>query len=223
METVEIPIDKIVPYWHNPRKNDATVTRLCNSIKEYGFNVPLVLNKDYVVITGHARLKAAKQLGLASVPCVIVNLTDEQAKKYRIADNKIQELSEWDEDALLKELREIGGDIDILDLGFSAKEVEKYLGSVTTDVGSEVLGDADEGGVVISTMGIPVPAEEYVPRQVVEDKQEQIEKLQEQLKAREQELTNRFPQESYEQTKFDNLVVCPHCGESFRVRGLKPQ
>ena len=85
MQTTEIPIEQIRPYWNNPRKNDATINRLCKSIEDYGFNVPLVVNKDMVIITGHARLKAAKKLGMATVPCVVVDLTDEQAKKYRVA------------------------------------------------------------------------------------------------------------------------------------------
>lgn len=128
MNVKDIKVTDLTPYWHNPRNNEKTVERLIKSIQEYGFNTPLVVNSDMVLITGHARLKAAKRLGLETVPCVVLNITDEQAKKYRIADNKIQELTQWDEDALFKELREIGDAFELQDIGFDTNEINKILG-----------------------------------------------------------------------------------------------
>lgn len=216
MKVQEIEIDKIVPYWQNPRDNKKTVERLVKSIENYGFNVPLVVNKDMVLITGHARLKAAKRLGMNTVPCNVVNLTDEQAKKYRIADNKIQELTDWKEEELFKELQEIGDKMELLDIGFNLDEIDDIVGDIepieeepATSSYSTVEPTAAAQPVVTAT----VEATNY------EDEEEK-KKLEELLKKRELELEGRFVKESYEQHSKDNLIRCPHCGESFLVRGL---
>lgn len=236
MNVQEISIDKVIPYWHNPRNNDKTVERLIVSIKEYGFNVPLVVNKDMVLITGHARLKAARKLGLASVPCVVVDLTDEQAKKYRIADNKIQELTDWRDDELFKELREIGDQFELLNMGFDMDEIKDVVGafdevaeqsaaavSSVEDVMASLVAPAPVSGAPYTP--VPQPAEPYAYAAVsvaddAEERERQRQKLEEELKKRELELNGRFVKESYEQHSKDNLVVCPHCGQSFKVRGL---
>ena len=108
MKVENIPLTQIKPYWRNARKNDKTVEALKESIKRYGFNQPLVLDKDHVIITGHARFKALMQLGKKEAPCVITNLSEEKAKEYRIADNKTHEMTMWDNEQLVVELREIG-------------------------------------------------------------------------------------------------------------------
>lgn len=210
MNIKELPIDQIYPYWQNPRNNEKTVERLMQSIKEYGFNVPLVVNKDMVLITGHARLKAAKKLGLETVPCNIVNLTDRQAKKYRIADNKIQELTDWKEEELFKELREIGDQIELMDIGFSLNEIDKIVGSFDVEDIPE-FEEEDEEEYEVVAAAAPV-------RTGMSD--EDRAKLEEQLRKREAELAGRFVKESYEQHSKDNLIACPHCGKSFKVRGL---
>ena len=237
MNVQEISIDKVIPYWHNPRNNDKTVERLMVSIKEYGFNVPLVVNKDMVLITGHARLKAARKLGLATVPCVVVNLSEEKAKKYRIADNKIQELTDWREDDLFKELREIGNQFDLLDMGFDMKEIESIVGTFdqvasageeqAASVQSVIAGSADPAPFVPSTQATQAQPVEtvtsttvYAAAPAAVDTSAEREKLEAELKKRELELSGRFVKESYEQHSKDNLVVCPHCGQSFKVRGL---
>ena len=87
-----VSLDKIIEYINNPRNNEAAVDRVAASIAEFGFNVPLVLDKDNVIITGHTRYKAAKKLKLDEVPCVYAEgLTKAQVKAYRIADNKVSE------------------------------------------------------------------------------------------------------------------------------------
>lgn len=97
MNIVEKPIAEIVPYGNNPRNNDSAVDALAASIKEFGFKVPIVLDKDGVIVAGHTRLKAAKKLGLQTVPCVVADdLTPEQVKAFRLADNKTAELATWD-------------------------------------------------------------------------------------------------------------------------------
>ena len=135
MEIVKKHIDEIIPYENNPRMNEKAVEGVANSIKEFGFQNPIILDKHNVIICGHTRLKAAKKLGLEMVPCVVAeNLTDEQVKAYRLADNKVAEKSEWDDDALAKELNDILN-IDMGDFGFLEKDLksdpeEKYTQAV---------------------------------------------------------------------------------------------
>ncbi len=100
-------IDLIKPYNKNAKKHPkAQVQQIANSIKEFGFNQPIVLDKENVVIVGHGRLEAAKLLGLKEVPTVTVDLTEEQAKAYRLADNKLNE-SDWDMGLVIEELKEL--------------------------------------------------------------------------------------------------------------------
>lgn len=108
MKVKQIKLTQIKPYWRNARKNEKTVEALKKSIQDYGFNQPLVLDKSNVIITGHARYKALMQLGYEDAPCVIADLDDRKAKAYRIADNKTHEMTIWDNDELVVELREIG-------------------------------------------------------------------------------------------------------------------
>lgn len=133
MDIKEININELKPYEHNPRHNEAAVAPVANSIKEFGFKVPIIIDKDNVIIAGHTRLKAAKLLGLESVPCVLADdLTEEQAKAFRLADNKVSELAEWDFDELEKELEELDSmdlDFDMSDFSFSADEIGGVLSS----------------------------------------------------------------------------------------------
>lgn len=98
------PLD-LIPYENNPRINDYAVKKVLESIKEYGFTNPILVDKDLVIIAGHTRREAAILAGLERVPYIIKDdLTPEQVKAYRIADNKLAELSTWDEEALKAEL-----------------------------------------------------------------------------------------------------------------------
>lgn len=101
---VDLPLTSVKPYWRNPRINYATVPALIKSIKRYGFNVPLVVDKNYVLVTGHARYKALNAMGVTHVPCVVNDLTEEQNREFRIMDNKVQEHTRWDDSALSLEL-----------------------------------------------------------------------------------------------------------------------
>ena len=107
MKIREVSIDAVKPYEHNPRQiTDEAVEKVANSIKEFGFQQPIVVDAEYVVIAGHTRLLAAKKLGLETVPVVVADsLTPEQVKAYRLADNKTGEFSFWDEPALYEELQ----------------------------------------------------------------------------------------------------------------------
>ena len=105
MNIVEKKLKEIKPYEKNARKNDDAVKYVAESIKQFGFKVPIVIDKDNVIVAGHTRYKASKELGLETVPCIVADdLTEEQIKAYRLADNKVSEFSEWDFDLLGEEL-----------------------------------------------------------------------------------------------------------------------
>ena len=118
MQIIEKNIKELIPYEKNPRKNDKSVDKVAQSIDQFGFRVPVVIDKDNVIVCGHTRYKAAQKLHLTSIPCVVADdLTEEQIKAYRLADNKVGEDSEWDMDLLNEELSDIL-DIDMTDFGF---------------------------------------------------------------------------------------------------------
>lgn len=124
-EIVYKKLNEIKPYEKNPRKNDNAVEQVANSISQFGFQQPIILDKYNVIVCGHTRYKASKKLGLEIVPCVIADdLTDEQIKAYRLADNKVSEPAEWDFDLLGEELADIL-DIDMSDFGFDIPEEEE--------------------------------------------------------------------------------------------------
>jgi ParB-like chromosome segregation protein Spo0J len=120
MEIVNMPISDLVPYEKNPRNNEMAVEKVAKSIKEFGFQVPIVVDKDNVILAGHTRLLAAKELGLDSVPVIVAkNLDDVRAKAFRLADNKVAEFSGWNFDLLDEELAGLTDiDINMTDFGF---------------------------------------------------------------------------------------------------------
>lgn len=139
MNVQEIKLKDIKPYGKNPRKNDDAVPYVAESIKQFGFKVPIVIDKNNVIVAGHTRYKAAKKLGFKSVPCIIADdLTDEQIKAFRLADNKVSEKAEWDLDLLDSEIEGIF-DIDMTDFGFELEseeleaEEDEYQGIVPED------------------------------------------------------------------------------------------
>lgn len=122
-----VKIKDIKPYENNPRINEESAKLVANSIKEFGFKVPLVLDKDNIIVCGHTRYKAANILNLKEVPCVMAtDLTEEQIKAYRLADNKVAEFSEWDMDLLELEMDDILN-IDMLEFGFESEEEQEEI------------------------------------------------------------------------------------------------
>jgi DNA modification methylase len=118
MNIINKLLTEIKPYEKNPRKNDGAVQYVAESIKEFGFKVPIVIDKDGVIVAGHTRYKAAKKLGLNEVPCIVADdLTEEQIKAFRLADNKVAEKAEWDFELLDSELDELF-DFDMTLFGF---------------------------------------------------------------------------------------------------------
>lgn len=131
---VFLNISELKPYENNPRFNDKAVDAVAASIKEFGFKVPIVIDKDNVIIAGHTRLKAAQKLGMTEVPVIIADdLTEEQVKAFRIADNKVAELAEWDFEKLEMELKELN--IDMNQFGF---EIEPETNEDNFDVDTAV-------------------------------------------------------------------------------------
>ena len=124
MRIVEKKLSEIKQYEKNPRKNDKAVEPVANSIREFGFKIPLVIDKNGIIVCGHTRYKAAKHLKLEKVPCIIADdLTEEQIKAFRVADNKVGEIADWDFKILELELDEIEN-IDMGDFGFAQFEFE---------------------------------------------------------------------------------------------------
>jgi len=152
MEIQYLNPNELVPYYQNPRKN-LNVENVAISISEFGFQQPIVVDTAKVVIVGHTRLEASKQLGLDKVPVLIADLPPEKAKAYRIADNKLNEGSEWDYTKLHKELGELlDNNYDIENLGFHPKELEDFITHTNTDDlkgGIETVENKSVSGVVI--------------------------------------------------------------------------
>lgn len=128
MEIKMIKIEDIKPYANNPRFNDDAVEYVAKSIKEFGFKVPMVIDKNNEIIAGHTRYKASLELGLKEVPCIVADdLTEEQIKAFRLVDNKVSEKATWNLDLLgeeIKGLDELNFDIENLtDLGFGSFEL----------------------------------------------------------------------------------------------------
>ena len=127
MNIIELETSKILPYINNPRKN-LNAEKVASSIKEFGFQQPIVLDKENVIIVGHTRFEAAKILGLEKVPVVIADLPKNKAKAYRIADNRLNQDSSWDTKLLNLEFNDLINDNYNLDnLGFTNDELDTLL------------------------------------------------------------------------------------------------
>ena len=117
-------ISELKEYDKNPRKNDKAVEAVANSIQSFGFKVPIIIEPDGTIVAGHTRVKASKKLGIDEVPCIIASdLSPDQLKAFRIADNKTAELADWDLDLLVEELK--GIEMDMEQFGFD--DLEKLL------------------------------------------------------------------------------------------------
>jgi len=130
MKIIQMNIKDIKPYSNNPRKNDKAIDKVAESIKQFGFRQPLVIDKDNIIIVGHTRYSAAKKLKVKSLPVVIADdMTEQQIKAYRIADNKTNEFAEWDLELLASELE----DIDMF-TGFDENEINALFNNSALDI-----------------------------------------------------------------------------------------
>lgn len=106
-------VDELQPYENNPRINDEAVQYVAESIKQFGFKVPIIIDSNNIIVAGHTRLKAAIELGLDSVPCIIADdLTEEQVKEFRLVDNKVNEFAKWDGLKLEEELASLENSLE---------------------------------------------------------------------------------------------------------------
>jgi ParB-like chromosome segregation protein Spo0J len=144
MDVVDLPIEQLIPYARNPRKNTAAVATVAASLKEFGWRQPVVVDEAMVILAGHTRLEAARQLGLKVVPVHIARgLTPAQAKAYRLMDNRSNENAEWDEALLGLELCDLEGDgFDLGLTGFDDTELNRLLSALGEEDGGR--GDEDE-------------------------------------------------------------------------------
>ncbi len=142
LKTESWPIERLVPYARNPRKNDEQVERMVAAIREFGFRIPVVAKSDGTVVDGHLRLKAARKLGLTEVPVALADeLTDAQVKAFRLLANRSANWAAWDEDLLALELEELQAmAFDVSLTGFDVAEIDSLLAKPTTDG----LTDPDE-------------------------------------------------------------------------------
>lgn len=147
MTIIEKKISDLKPYYNNPRDNEKAVKYVAESIKNYGFKVPVIIDSEGVIVAGHTRLKAAESLGINEVPCVVADdLTQEQIKAFRIADNKVSDFSIWDNKMLLEELADIG------DL-FTGFDIGDDFNDILDESDSDVLLDNQDGVVYEVTFG----------------------------------------------------------------------
>lgn len=124
MNIVEKRLDELTPYENNPRKNESAIPYVAESIKRYGFKVPIVIDTSGVIVAGHTRYLASIELGLDTVPCIIADdLTEEEIKEYRLVDNKVSEFAGWDFAMLEEELQEL--DFDAEAFGFELNNIDE--------------------------------------------------------------------------------------------------
>lgn len=141
MQVQDTDISKIKPYKNNPRDNSEAIGEVAKSIKAYGFQQPIVVDKDGIIVVGHTRYEAAKSLGLKTIPVVWAsNLSEQQVKGYRLADNKTNDYSVWDNKKLLKELQDIDDDI--------------YTGFKESSIFEDVLDESDNSPVTENNKGV---------------------------------------------------------------------
>lgn len=197
-------ISEVKPYIRNPRKNDKTVDLLCKIIPKVGFNVPLVIDENGIIVKGHARFSAAIKLGMTEIPCIVSHADPEAIKADRIADNKISEFSEWVNEELMHEIDMIDFDFDFTELGFPKVDFDDIPAMEDFEVEDKPEMTAEERQKLY---------EEFLKRQAEENATEvQITSERALNKASEEQKEIGQAKERY--YKF----VCPKCGEVAYIR-----
>lgn len=194
MEVQNIAIEKIIPYWNNARNNSKAIKPVEESIKKFGFNQPIVVDKNLEIICGHTRYYALMNLGYKEVPCIVADLDEEKARQYRIADNKTSEFATWDEDKLIRELRTMNVPMDMQDFFF--EPIDQLLGFDVNFTSSSEYEDSTEENETAA-------------------KKEEVSKEEEEaFKEKERKIEDCMTQEATEYIE----MKCPHCGEIIRMK-----
>jgi hypothetical protein len=155
LEVKEIDIASLHPWEDNPRRNDHAVDAVAESIRSFGFNVPIICDQNLIIVAGHTRWKAAQSLGLSKVPVIIVEMDDAKRRAFAVADNKTAEIADWDFPKLKEVLEKLKTeDIEIKSLGFSDEEIRRLL----------LDEDADENSLPPTYLALPItkPGDLYV-------------------------------------------------------------
>lgn len=159
MNIKTLKVGAIKPYLKNARVNKETIAELADSIKRFGYKVPITIDRDDVIVTGHARLLALKKLKYKEVDCIVLDLSDEKIKEFRILDNKIHDLSGWDEELLNVELRGMGDGVEMFpSLGGASEEGEQTILTTNPVTANKVVIESSKqkdkfGGLVDKAMG----------------------------------------------------------------------
>ena len=199
MEVKDVKLSDLKPYENNPRRNEASVDNVVNSIKDFCFKVPIIIDKNNVIVAGHTRYKAAQKLGMDTVPCIIADdLTPEQVKAFRIADNKVGEDSEWN---FFKLSEEIEGLEDAMGrYGFVESELESLVG-LASDLNEALDDSLKMGAAGAFTPNLhPVEATDAV--------------TDDDIKAEKEAIKERMIESSQQELK---TIVCPYCGKEFQI------
>lgn len=206
MEIISKSINELKQYENNPRRNDSSVEYVANSIKEFGFRVPILIDRKNVIISGHTRLKAALKLGMENVPCIVADdMTEEQIKAFRIADNKAGESSEWNFFKLSAEMAELEN-MDMTDFGFDENELASIMG-LANDLAenADVYFNDDEEPA--ETQEKPTSTGVYTPvyEPTVGNTEVTAEDV-EKARAEEKSFADSRVKKIYK------TMICPHCG-----------
>lgn len=198
------PISEVKPYVRNPRKNEKTVKLLVDIIPKVGFNVPLVIDKNGIIVKGHARYAAAIQLGMDSVPCIVTDADEEAIKLDRIADNKISEFSEWVTDELLHEVDMLNIDFDLEELGLPSVHFDDIP---EPDIDDSPVGDGDNS-----------EQQEKYRKFLEEQKAKEEARLEKRIEQAEEKMTPEAVAEENKKYQKYWKVVCPDCGKVIYVK-----
>lgn len=168
LKIIKRKLETLRPYERNPRNNDEAVPVVAESIRRYGFKVPIVIDSEGVIIAGHTRYKAAQELGLQSVPCIVAeDLSPEQVKAFRLADNKVAEAATWDVELLNAELLELSG-TEMEMFGFEDVELDDGSGMPGDETGDET--DTTPGFTYHEQYGVIVMCEDEAAQEATYNK-----------------------------------------------------
>ena len=196
MNVIMKKLGELLPYENNPRYNDNAAEKVAESIKSFGFRVPILIDENNTIVSGHSRYKASQLLDLKEVPCIVItDLNEKQIKAFRIADNKVAEEASWDFFSLADEMKDLRlGDLDLELTGFDGRELENIL---------DLIGDDGELDTPVSTYSPtynPSTSQSFVSDDEVTDTQQVVDA--------------KFTPVSAPK---HNLMICPHCGLEFET------